>query len=356
MGLNNSSVIWPGADVSIASGKPWSRVVGGMAIKYPSPDFKIIADSKDVTQTISDRLLSMVITTISGRKSDTLEIRLDDGDGIETPRIGVSLDVSLGYKKAIEKMGTFIVDEVEVASPPATMTIRAKAGDMTGRLKSCQKRIWDNKTIGEIVSAIAAEHGYIAKVSDTLASSNPGYLVQFYESDFNFLTRLSREIENTVFKPVNGYLAFIYRNEVKSISGKELLTVGITPGEVTSWRATNAGRNRYARVITRYRDLEAAQDVAVEAGTGEPSVCDRRLYKDLISAEKAAVAKLKYLSRKTQALSLVMPGNPILAAETKLLLNGFRSGVDGEWTTKQAIHKVTKNGGYATSIEAQIKT
>jgi len=323
-----------------------------------TPDYLIIADSQDVTGIIRDRLLSLSVTDISGRKSDIIEIQLDDRDGIEIPRTGATLEISLGYKKELVKMGTFVVDEVEMNSPPSTMTIRAKAGNMLGTLKSCQNRNWENITIGEIINIIAAEHGYVAKVSSNLAVINVDHIVQFNESDLNFLTRLAIEegfSTGAVFKPVNGLLLFVNAGETKTASGQDLPTISLTPNSMTTWRATNIGRNRYGTVLARYRDRDTAKDIYLTSGSGEPTYCDKKIHKDQTTAQKIADAKLKSLSSKTQTLAITMPGNPDMAAETKLLLSGFRTGVDGEWTIKQAVHKIDKNTGYTTSVQAEIK-
>jgi phage protein D len=47
-----------------------------------TPDFRIHADSQDITERIQDRLLSLRVTDEAGIKSDTVELNLDDRDGL----------------------------------------------------------------------------------------------------------------------------------------------------------------------------------------------------------------------------------------------------------------------------------
>lgn len=84
-----------------------------------TPDFKIIAAGVNITPQIKDRLLSLTITDEAGIKADTVEITLDDRDGlIELPAPGAPLLVFLGYRETgLIPMGLFTSDEVTVTSP-----------------------------------------------------------------------------------------------------------------------------------------------------------------------------------------------------------------------------------------------
>lgn len=57
-----------------------------------TPDFKVIAAGINITPQIRDRLLSLTIMDEAGLKSDSVEITLDDRDGlIELPIPGAPL-------------------------------------------------------------------------------------------------------------------------------------------------------------------------------------------------------------------------------------------------------------------------
>ena len=125
------------------------------------PAYRILADRRDVTAAIRDRLLALTVTDVAGYQSDTLSLRLDDRDGkIELPRKGAALEVWLGYdERELAGVGRYTVDEIELSGPPDTLTVQAKAADMRATLKQHKTRAWPNTTIQDIVHTIAQEHG-----------------------------------------------------------------------------------------------------------------------------------------------------------------------------------------------------
>ena len=96
------------------------------------PLFRIYAGSQEITAAIRDRLIELVVTDEAGIQSDELKLTLDDRrrEGwrhCRTARIGTVLTVSIGYAETrLVSLGRFIVDEVEIRSPPATLTVSAK--------------------------------------------------------------------------------------------------------------------------------------------------------------------------------------------------------------------------------------
>lgn len=319
-----------------------------------TPDFRIHADSQDITERIRDRLLSLRVTDEAGIKSDTVELTLDDRDGlIIWPIHGAELEISLGYRETeLVRLGLYIVDEVEHSGPPDTLTIRAKASDMRQSFKAPQTRVWDNVTLDDLVSSIANEHGLIPKISNSLASISYTHLDQTEESDLHLLTRLARE-NSAVTKPVSGNLIFATRGESKSISGKTLPTIEVVASQVIRHRITQADRGKYVAVITHWHDPMKAERVPVRVGKGKPVYTLRHNYSAAEQATRAAQAKLEALERGTGTLSLTLVGNSELMAEGKLALNGIRNQVDGEWLIQRVEHQLDSQG-LVTSIEAEI--
>ncbi len=318
-----------------------------------TPDFRILADSQDITDRIRDRLLSLRITDEAGVKSDTVEIALDDRDALLIwPRHGAELEVSLGYRQTgLVRLGLYVVDEVEHSGPPNTLTIRAKASDMRESLKAPRTRVWDNITLADLVATIAAEHGLKPKVSNALAPVAIAHLDQTEESDLHLLTRLARE-SGAVAKPVAGNLVFVTRGEAKSATGKEMPTIEVSPSQVIQHRMTQADRGKYEAVVTHWHDLLAAERVPVRVGEGKPVYTLRHTYPDARQATRAARSKLDALQRGTGTLSLTLVGNTELMAEGKLRLKGFRDGVDGEWLIQRAEHQLDSQG-FITRVEAE---
>lgn len=319
------------------------------------PMFRILADGADVTAAIRDRLIELRVTDEAGTRSDAVGFTLDDRDGeIALPRHGAELSVSLGYREAgLTWMGLYVVDEVEVSGWPRRLGVRAKAADMRRSLKAPKTRSWDEVTLADLVSTIAAEHGLSPRVAETLATHPFSHLDQTNESDLHFLTRLARDLD-AVAKPAGGGLVIVPRGEARSVSGRTLPTVAMGPGDLTNYRATIADRGRYTAVRAFWHDQAAARDVEVLVGMGEPVFTLRHPFPDAAQATTAAKGKLDALQRGESVLSVTTPGRPDLAAEGKLTIAGVRSGVDGTWVITKAEHLLDGQGGYRTEVEAEV--
>lgn len=318
-----------------------------------TPDFRIVADSSDITAAIRARLLSLSVTDAAGTESDTVEIALDDrGGAIALPRTGAALTVGLGYRETgVLNLGRFVVDELSLSGPPQSLTIRARAADLRQGLKKPRTRPWENLSIGEIVASIAGEHGYQAKVAEALASEVIAHLDQVDESDLNFLTRLGKD-RGAIAKPAGGLLLFVPPGEAKSASGKTLPTVSLAASRLSRWDVTLAERGKYPAVTAKWFNPLAAAEQTVTAGEGEPVYTIGRRYPDQAAAESAAKARLESFSRGLATLRLTCPGDPLLVAESRLTLSGVRPGVDGAWSVTRVVHRFD-GGGYVCDIEAE---
>lgn len=326
-----------------------------------TPAFRIEADGADITGRLSDRLLSLSLVDEAGWQSDTVTIRLDDrvegratGGAIALPRKGARLRVWLGLGRAAF-MGVFVVDELTIEGPPATLTIAAKAADMRDSLKAPVTRSWHGVTLGDLVATIAGKHQLTARVAPELAAKVLEHVDQTEESDLHLLTRLARDF-GAVAKPAGGYLVFAPKGKAKSASGKALGAVTLTPADVTQWSATLADRGRYGAVVATWHDAGGAQlrEVKVEIGAG-PTRRMRDAFASEDLARTAAEAEMAKVNRGQGALSVTAVGNPALAAEAPLAMSGFREGVDGAWTITKATHRLDGRGGYVTEVEGEMK-
>ena len=176
------------------------------------PNFRIIANKSDITKTVNGRLLSLEITDEIGIVSDSLTMQLDDRDGaIAVPPRGAELVVYMGYDN-VSEMGRFIVDEIELKSPPQTMIITARASnsmlDDIAAFKAPQTYSWDKKELGEIIETIAGKYGLSAAVAESYKELMVTHLDQTEESDCAFIQRLATDYNASV-KIAGGKLLFI---------------------------------------------------------------------------------------------------------------------------------------------------
>lgn len=326
-----------------------------MVIPY-RPSFRIEANGSDVTALFMDRFVDLSITDEAGTKSDSLSITLSD-DGLRLPSEGGELRVWLGYEGGARLMGLYIVDEVEVSGPTPLMKIKA-LGAPLGRtaafsaLQASRSRSWLPCTVGDIVKTIAEEHGLKPAVSSAFAALALDHIDQTDESDMNLLTRIARD-HDAIAKANGGALLFVERGRGKNAAGVNMPRVALTPKEVSRWSVKISKRAAYGSVIARWRDKDAAKDCEARAGDAEPIFRIKGPYPSEEAAKKAAKGRLEGFQRGQSTLSLSMPGRADLVAESRLVLFGFRTGVDGEWSVTRVTHSL-KGQGFTTSVEAEM--
>lgn len=321
-----------------------------------TPDFCIRADNIDVTAAVRDRLIMLSVVDEAGLDADTAEIRIDDREAaLELPRTGARLDIRMGYKEqGLSRMGLYVVDEINCAGPPSVMTIRARAADLRQGLKSPKTRAWNDVSLGDLLSAVAAEHGYTSRCAEELAVEWFEHLDQVDESDLHLLTRLARD-RGAVAKPAADMLLFVPRGEARTATGRDLPETSVVAPDASSWEVVIAERGKYASVTARWYDSQAAQERTVVAGDGEPVFTIGRRYPDQAAAESAAKSRLESFERGVATLRLTCPGDTRFVAEGPLRLEGFRSGVDGTWVAQRVTHRMDGRG-YQCDIEAEVKT
>ena len=323
-----------------------------------TPQFRIVVEGQgDVTEQIRDRLLRLRVRDEVGYLSDEVEFRLDDrGGATELPRRGVALDVELGYEASGRvAMGRYVVDEVELSGPPATLTVRAKAIDMRTGAKQRKTRSWDRVTIGDLVATIARDYDLEPRVSSELAGIVLPHVDQVDESDMHLLTRLGEKYDAAP-RSAGGHLAFARRGFGRSATQGAVTAVRVTREQAGDYRVTIADRSRYSSVRAYWYDRSAGRRREVTAGSGEPVYALRDDQLDAQTARYAAHARLDALNRGGVTLSLSLrPGAPTVSAETPLTLSGFRNGVNGRWIATRVVHELS-GGGLTTEVEAEQPT
>lgn len=326
------------------------------------PEFRVVANTVDITNTISDRLVGITLTDEAGIQSDVIDIVLADHDPekpIQMPDTGAELEVLFGYDGVLLPMGLFVVDEIELSGWPGTMTIRGKAapyntskGGKTD-LQTQKSRSWPKGTkLDDLVAKIAKEHGMEPAVSDSLKSITLPHFDQTDESDMSFLVRVAKRYD-ALAKPAGGKLVMAKRGESKSASGESLPAIQVTADMVSRYQMTLAKRDSPGTVIAYYHQNRSAKKIEVKLGKGEPVRRLRHWYPDEDSAKQAAQAELDKRARGENKITLTMPGDPLLAAESPINIRGIRGGVDGDWLVSRATHNMTKSGGYVCDVECE---
>lgn len=319
-----------------------------------TPIFRIVADGRDITALINDRLVTLRTSDKPGMESDEFELRIDDrAQAVALPSRGASIEVFMGYSgQALARLGRYTVDEVVVSGPPDTIEIRGKASDMRGSGKTTRSGSWEDVPLQQIVRDIAARNGWqpVCPVTTKVPRVD-----QLNESDFNFITRLAKQYDCTA-KVADGKLLVLPRQEGLSATGKALGMVTITRRDVSRYQFRLGDRSTHKAVQTKHQDKKSGKLRVVDLGNDDapdglpPVHTDRHIYPNKSAAEQAAKARLAAFNRSTAGVRLEMPGRTDLFAERMIYAQGFKAGLDGEYLV-DSVEQVFTQSGWSTTVE-----
>ncbi|WP_460076119.1 phage late control D family protein [Pseudomonas sp. H2_C01] len=318
------------------------------------PTYRIVADGKDITALINDRLLSLRTSDKPGMDSDDFELRIDDRDqAVALPTRGAGIEVYLGYTgQALTRLGRYTVDEIELSGPPDTLVIRGKASDMRGSGKTVRSGSWENVPLQQIVRDVAARNGWqpVCPVQTKVPRVD-----QLNESDYNFITRLAKQYDCTA-KLADGKLLVMPRQGGQTASGKNLSPVVLRRADLSRYQFRLGDRNTQKAVRTKHQDKKSGALKVVELDNddlpnGLPAVhTDRHIYPNKSAAEQAAKARLAAFNRSTAGVRLEMAGRTDVFAERSIIVQGIKPGLDGEYLA-EAVEQLFTSSGWTTTVE-----
>ncbi|MDA7705717.1 contractile injection system protein, VgrG/Pvc8 family, partial [Rickettsiales bacterium] len=306
------------------------------------------------------RLISLNITDETGLVSDKAEILLDNRDSIlEIPATGANLEISIGYEgKELNLMGSYIVDTIELMSPPLKMRVTAKATNtkiknLNSKIRSPKSKSWNKNSLIGIIEFIAKDHEFEAVIDKEFDQIFIKHIDQTDESDISFLSRLARD-HDAFIKFIDDKLIFIKKGTGTSISGVELPEAEIFESEITNWNLSISERGKFGRVRVKWHDLSDGKEKTVSHGNEEPTYGARYVFATQDRADQVAKAKLAEFQRGIKKLSISAAGNPTLSAESKITIPDVKYLQDQTWIINNATHNIS-DSGYTTQITALLK-
>lgn len=324
------------------------------------PDWRITLDGKDLTSRLRPRLIELSLTEKRGGEADQLDITLNDHDGkLAIPRPGVRLHLALGWAQGsdvtvglIDK-GEYIVDAVEHGGSPDVLTLRARAADLGGDVRTRQEKSWRDSTLGTIVRDIAGRNKLTPRVADKLAGIVIPSAVQSRESDLAFLRRLGKE-HDAVATIKAGALIFSPIGAGMTPSGKAIPAATIRRRDGDGHRFSIETQEEVTGVEASYHDLGSGKKKRVTAGKKGKTRRLARSYPTEAAAKAAAAAEHSRAGRMPMKLSFNLAlGRPDLYPERRITAQGWKPEIDGtQWLIAQVAHRLGGNG-FTTAIEME---
>jgi uncharacterized protein len=349
-----------------------------------SPAYQLSVDGTNITNLVNQRLISLTLTDNRGFEADSLDLVLDDADGLlQLPRKGATVRVAIGWADTgtVDK-GAYVVDELEHSGAPDQLSIRARSADLREGLTTKRDQSWHATTLGDVIQTIAVRNDLQPSITQALASIAVEHLDQTNESDVNLLSRLA-EWHGAVATVKDGRLLFIASGAGKTASGKPLPAVTIDRKEGDRHRFAVADREAYTAVRAYYFDVRKALRGEVQVNskaaqtirekrttttdtpeTPDPSISDtgntkslRHTYANKDNALRAAHAEWARLQRGVATFSLTLAeGRPDLMPELPASVTGFKPQIDTiAWTLTKVMHSLT-DSGYTTAVELEVRS
>ena len=240
------------------------------------PLFRLLANEKDITETLRQNLISLGFDDKEGFKSDEISFKVH---GIYAkPTFGDKLELYLGWAGEGEEgadntwlCGKFAVQTCERDFKEQSTEVRATAVNFAGEIKTKKRRSWENTTLFAIAGKIADENALRLKTNgeDIAIRSR----LQDGVSDLEFLYSLAKEL---------GYLAATKNDtlilapkksgddeadEAETESGLPQIELNLI--DLASLNITKANRNAYNAVVCEWQDIASGKRKQIKVGKGK---------------------------------------------------------------------------------------
>lgn len=322
----------------------------------------ITVDGQVVTDAFEPRLVSLTIRLTDGGKSDSLDITLEDTDGmIKLPREGADIEALIFWSDgggAVQFAGKTDEPTSEGSRGGGRLLhILATAADMKGKPKAKKSRHKDKGKFSDVAQQWGDDAGLDVKVDEDLSKIERPYWSMANESFMAWGERIAREIGAT-FKIGGRKAAFVPRNSGRSASGKDLTPISAVYGDnLISWRLSPIqNRARFKESIVRWYDPKEAkykrQKVKVE-DLAQVDLVDTAKAPDQDHADRKASANADEAKRGKGGGSVTIDGEPAAQAQATCTVSGARPGIDGDYRVATASHTYSRGGGWITELDLE---
>lgn len=337
-----------------------------------TPSYQLTVSGQDITADVTGRAGVIEWTDTVEEGSDTLQITLQDTDNmLAVPKAGAKVELSAGYDRQLQRVGSYTVESTELSGPPDQLSVSCTSAPVAqaGSIAARKSKSWEDTTLGDIAQSIAGSLSSTLAIDSSLASVAVVNQQQVDESDTNFLLRLVRR-HGGFLKFADGRMVIAKEGAGTGTGGASLNTT-LMRWDVTRWQVAAGGKAQaLKKVKVKYHDYETGDTNEVEAEV-ETSSSMPQLTDDVpwlaasestftppapaaTEEEAKAVAKTtaKRIARITRKMSLSLPGRLDIVAGGKVTLTGFREGVNGEWLVKSVRHRIDSSG-WSMSVEGE---
>ena len=331
--------------------------------QVPEARFVLTYQQRNITQDISQHLIALSYSDYLSGEADSLDVELEDAEGkwlgAWYPGHGDTLSLSIGWQgQPLRTLGRFEIDEIELNSPPSTVSIRALAAGIQTALRTTEHRAYENTTLNAVAKQIAARQGL-----ELIGAIEPIALDRLtqQESDLTFLRNLAGDY-GYAFKVTGKRLVFHAISElakgvpVASLTLKDLSSVRIrdqitvVPKAVEVKHKDPAKKRLIAYTLVNGETV-AAPSSASQTTTSADTQNQHRRSASAAVAKAKAKADLAKANRERTTGSWSCMGRPNLVSGNVVALIAAGQ-LGGHYMITAAHHRITRYGGY--TVDQQV--
>jgi hypothetical protein len=309
------------------------------------PDFKIIANDKDVTNSLRPYLISIEYSDDIDNEADGLTLRFQ-GENFKPPSFKDVLKIWLGYRDDLWYIGSFSVLKSRLEYETLEVEITATPIDFSGDLKEKRTMTWEGVTLDQILHKIGAK--YNLSVKNSFPKRVYKHKSQTNQSDLDFMQRLAKESgatfaikNNTIlFRPKNGT---DQEEELPAFTIDAKLTKGLY--------FETLDKTSYGSCVASWHSTKSNKMLSVTVGKGNPILKIKGNFKDESDAKMKALARLEEANRGNVRGGFGYEGMNIIAG-AKVKLSNASNGWPSSFGIKQVRHS-WGDGGYLCSVEIE---
>jgi phage protein D len=309
-----------------------------------------------------DALAKVTIRDEEGSESDecVLTFRVRPPFPAMPPK-GTKYVVSVGWETSgMAKTGVYTVQRRSIRGDPESgheMVVTCRSADLDGKARAIDSAHYDDKTFGEIVSAVAGAMGLSAVVAPKLRDLKIPYRVRLQQGGLDFLTDLADEHGGAV-KVADGKIVVVERGSGKSASGASLPILNLFYSPSYEFEFDLEPRAEVDETEGEWWDDAKGKWVQEKSKTGKSGGRLRlpHPYASKDEAKRGAKAAAKERQRQTGSGRVQGPGDPAAVAGCPAKCSGYGPDADAQpWIAKAIEHDIDPGTGWITNYELEVK-
>lgn len=294
-----------------------------------TPNFKLLANDKDVTDQLKKELKSITFKDETNEQADDLTIKV--GGEFARPKYEDELKLYLGYGTDLVYCGLFVVQTTTRESNDI-LSISATGVNFSNVLKEKRDITYEKISIKDICSQIANRN--VLKLKSDFDDVYLLSIAQSSESDLHFLNRLATDY-NAIFNIKNGTLIFTHKIK-ENKKNADLPSYTISADDVYPITIKHSNKTLYKSCKSIWHDTKENRTKEIIVGVGEPVLINKGNFKNAAEAKLKAQAKLERAVQGLVTGSLSLEGEVIFAGGKLNLVNTLED--DGEYQIKSVNH------------------